>query len=152
MVIISMRSVSDERERKAVFADLKAEYLYVLIPFVLLVGIKLYSACWKEGLKQIFLSADWSLISCVVFGQVTFKMSKAVAATKHKTNNQFYGFYTAKRFFWVVVAAAFYFGMVSKPTLGLGIAQIFLFLLATYFHFSDGYAVYMLQKVSQEKR
>ena len=151
MVIISMLSVSDERERKAVFADLKAEYLYVLIPFVLLIGIKLYTSCWKEALKQIFLSADWSLISCVVFGQVTFKMSKAVAATKHKTNDQIYGFYTAKRFFWVVVAAAFYFGMVAKPTLGLGVSQIFLFVLATYFHFSDGYAVYMLQKASEKK-
>ena len=144
MVIISMRSVSDERERKAVFADLKAEYLYVLIPFVLLVGIKLYSACWKEGLKQIFLSADWSLISCVVFGQVTFKMSKAVAATKHKTNNQIYGFYTAKRFFLFVVSGSFYFGMVLILTFGFGLSYIFLFIfvICVLFCFEFVYGVY----------
>lgn len=137
-----MCSISNDRERKAVYADLKAEYLYVVIPILLLVGIKLYFA----NLIDVFLSADWSLISCLMFGQMAFKMSKAVAASRYKTNDNFYGFYTAKRFFFVVVAAAFYFGMVAKPSVGLGIAQVFLFLIATYFHFSDGFAVYMMQK------
>lgn len=140
-----MSSVSDaerRKERKAVYADLKAEYLYVLIPFVLLVAIKLYVGAWED----IVLSADWSLISCIVFGQVTFKVSKAVAKTTVKTSEQQYGLYTAKRFFFVVVSAAFYFGMISKPSMSLGFAQFGLFLLATYFHFSDGYTVYALQR------
>jgi hypothetical protein len=134
--------VSRRKERKAIYADLKAEYLYVLIPFVLLVAVKLYVGSWKD----IVLSADWSLISCIVFGQVTFKVSKAVAKTNRKTSEQHYGLYTAKRFFFVVVSAAFYFGMISKPSLSLGFAQFGLFLLATFFHFSDGFTVYALQR------
>ena len=145
MANTKMRSQSKDRERKAVAADLKAEYLYVLIPFVLLIGVKLYFATWED----IFLSADWSLISCIVFGQVAFKMSKAVAKTKHKTTDQMFGYYAAKRFFFVVISAAFYFAMLSKPTLLLGFAQIVLFAIATWFHFSDGVAVHLLQKDSK---
>ncbi|WP_083221721.1 hypothetical protein [Pseudomonas sp. 58 R 3] len=145
-----MSSGSDPRirkERKAVYADLKAEYLYILIPFILLVAVKLYIGVWKD----IVLSADWSLISCIVFGQVTFKISKAVAKTKRKTSEQHYGLYTAKRFLLVVVSAAFYFGMISKPSLSLGFAQFGLFLLATFLHFSDGYTVYLLQRDDTSK-
>ena len=138
----SESSIKERKERKAVYADLKAEYLYVLIPFVLLVGVKLYTGSWED----IFLSADWSLISCIMFGQVTFKISKAVARTKKQTSEQHYGLYTAKRFFFIVVSAAFYFGMISKPSLFLGVSQFGLFLLATFFHFSDGYTVYALQR------
>ena len=130
------------KERSAVYSDLKAEYIYVLIPFALLVAVKLYTGSWQD----IVLSADWSLISCVLFGQLTFKMSKAVAKARRKTNEQYFGYYTAKRFCLIIVSAAFYFGMISKPTLFLGYSQLGLFLVAGYFHFSDGFAAYAMQR------
>lgn len=141
----SMRSEFSAKERKAVFADLKAEYIYVLIPFVLLVGVRLYAGTWQE----IVLSPDWSLISCVVFGQLAFKMSKAVAKSRLKTNEQQFGYYSAKRFFWIVVSAALYFGMIAKPSLLLGFFQFGLFFIAAFMHFSDGFAAYAMQRGKQ---
>lgn len=129
-------------ERKAIYADLKTDYLYIAIPFMILIGVKLYLGTWQE----IVLSPDWSLASCLVFGQITSKVSKAVAGSTIKTSHQHFGLYTAKRFFFVVVAVIFYCGMLAKPSLSLGYTQIVLFVAASYFHFSDGYATSLLQK------
>lgn len=56
-----MNLVPNEREKKAIFAELKTEYLYILIPFILLISVKLYISDWRE----IILSAEWSLASCI---------------------------------------------------------------------------------------
>lgn len=130
------------RERKATFAELKAEYLFIAIPFLLLTSVKLYIATWQE----IILSPEWSLAACLIFGQITSKVSKAVAGTKAKTSEQYFGWYTAKRFLLVVISIAAYFGMLAKPTLALGYAQLFIFMLASYFHFKDGFTTTLLQK------
>lgn len=131
-----------KHERKAIFADLKSEYLFIAIPFMLLIGVKLYIGTWQE----IILSPDWSLASCLIFGQITSKVSKAVASTSAKTSEQHYGWYSAKRFLFVVIAIALYFGMLSKPSMTLGYIQIFIFILASVLHFADGYTTRILQK------
>ncbi|NRA56050.1 MAG: hypothetical protein HRU23_18075 [Gammaproteobacteria bacterium] len=131
-----------KRERKAIFADLKAEYLFIVIPFMLLIAVKLYIANWQE----IILSPEWSLASCLIFGQITSKVSKAVASCKAKTSEQHFGWYTAKRFLLVVISITVYFGMLTEPSVGLGYVQIFVFLLASFFHFSDGYTTKLLQR------
>jgi hypothetical protein len=48
--------------------------------------------------------------------------------------------------YYAVMASAVYFGMLVLPSFKLGIFQIFLFLVACYFHFSDGFTTAMLQK------
>ncbi|MGP9635456.1 hypothetical protein ACT3R7_20665 [Halomonas sp. AOP43-A1-21] len=133
-------------EIKSIYADLKTEFIYIAIPFMLLIGVRLYIGTWKD----IVLSPDWSLASCLIFGQITSKVSKAVASTSSsiKTSQQYFGLYTAKRFLFVVIAVAFYFGMLAKPTMGLGCAQIILFFIASYFHFSDGFTTSLLQRHS----
>lgn len=135
-----MSSKLSLRERKAVFADLKAEYLFIVIPFLLLITVKLYIATWQD----IIMSPEWSLAACLVFGQITSKVSKAVASAKAKTSEQYFGWYTAKRFFWVVISISAYFGMLANPVMSLGIAQVFIFFIASYFHFKDGFAARLL--------
>jgi len=132
------------KERKSTYAELKTEYLYVLIPFMLLIAVKLYISSWQE----IIMSPDWSLASCLIFGQITSKVSKAIARTKCNTSEEYFGWYTAKRFLLVLVSAAFYFGMLSKPTFELGVCQLFIFILASYFHFKDGFTTKLLQQNS----
>ncbi|MEQ3515646.1 hypothetical protein ABMY35_20200 [Pseudoalteromonas sp. BZB3] len=136
-----MNLVLSKRQRKAIYADLKTEFLYIAIPFCLLIGVKIYMGSWRE----IFMTADWALASCIIFGQITSKVSKAVANSKLVTSQEHFGLYTAKRFFLVIAASAVYFGMLVLPSIQLGIFQICLFLVASYFHFSDGYATAMLQ-------
>lgn len=136
-----MKLTLDIKERKATYAELKTEYLYILIPFMLLISVKLYLSSWQE----IIISPDWSLASCLIFGQITSKVSKAIARTKYNTSEEYFGWYTAKRFLLVLVSAASYFGMLSKPTFELGVFQLFIFVLASYFHFKDGFTTKLLQ-------
>lgn len=129
------------RDRKAILAELMSEYLFIVIPFTMLVLIKLYSSTWQE----VVLSADWSLGSCIIFGQVAVRMTRA--AIKHRsTDDRFLGWYASKRFFMVAVSLLFYFGMIAQPTLKLGLAQFVLFGLASYFHFKDGVAARVLEE------
>lgn len=130
------------QQRKATFAELKAEYLFIAIPFLLLISVKLYIATWQE----IILAPEWALAACLIFGQITSKVSKAVASSKAKTSEQYFGWYTAKRFLLVVVSIAAYFGMLAKPTMTLGFIQIIMFFLASVFHFKDGFTTKLLQK------
>ena len=67
----------NDQQRKATFAELKAEYLFIVIPFLLLISVKLYIATWEE----IILAPEWSLAACLIFGQITSKVSKAVASS-----------------------------------------------------------------------
>lgn len=141
-MVVNMSYEPTKLERKAIYADLKSEFIYMAIPFMLLIGVRLYIGRWQD----IILSPDWSLASCLIFGQITSKVSKAVANSSVKTSQQYFGLYTAKRFLFVVIAVAFYFGMLAKPTMGLGYTQIILFFIASYFHFSDGFTTSLLQK------
>jgi hypothetical protein len=129
-------------ERKEVIADLSAEYMYVFMPFMILIMVKLYFGTWES----ILFAPDWSLASCIVFGQVTTKVSKAIAMRGRSSSHQNFGLYTARRVYLVVIALAFYFGMLIKPTFGLGVAQIVLFVVAAFYHFKDGVATYLLLK------
>lgn len=138
-----MLSMSDHRRRRALLADLMADYIYVVMPFILLIGIKFYLSSWQD----IFLSSDWALGACIVFGQVTYKVSKAVAKAKAKANEQHYGLYTAHRFLLVVVSAVIYCGMVVKPTMPLGIIQVAWFFVASFYHFRDGIAANLIEKM-----
>ena len=137
-----MNSQLTKSEKRSIYAELKTEYLYFIIPFILLVLIKGKSSSWHE----IILAPDWSLASAIVFGQITSKVSRAVAKCKAKTNEQQFGWYTAKRFFWVVLALYFYYEMLSTPSLSIGVAQLLVFIVASYLHFSDGFATAILQR------
>lgn len=137
-----MNSKRIQRQRKEVLSELKTEYLYYILPFVLLILVKLTFNTWEE----IVLSPEWSLASCLIFGQITSKVSKAISMSKYKTKTQAFGWYTAKRFFLVVVSTFLYISMLVKPSLILGASQIALFSLATYFHFKDGIATDYIKK------
>lgn len=134
-------------EKKATFADLKAEYLYIFLPFIVLIFVKVYTATWQE----IILSPEWALATCIIFGQTTFKISKAIAYYKTKTNDRSFGWYTAKRFSFVFIAMTVYFGMLFKPTIELGWCQIVIFIFASIFHFKDGFTAALLQKNSNKR-
>lgn len=133
-----------EKEKDAIHAELKTEYIYIFTPLALLIMVRSLYSSWQE----IALAPDWSLASCIIFGQITSKVSRAVANPKTKTSQEHFGLYTAKRIFLVVLSLTFYFFMLTKPTIELGLAQIALFITASYFHFSDGFTTKLLQKDS----
>lgn len=138
-----MNSALSAKERKAMLSELWSEYVFIVTPFVFLVAIKLYAYSWQE----IIMSPDWSLVSCIVFGQITVRMARA--AIKHRaTDDRQLGRYSSKRFFLVAISLLFYFGMVAKPSLNLGFGQIGLFALASFFHFKDGLTARILDNMA----
>jgi len=58
-----------DHQKKSTFAELKAEYLFIAIPFILLICVKLYISNWKD----IILAPEWALAACLIFGQITAK-------------------------------------------------------------------------------
>lgn len=129
------------KNTKAMLAEVLSEYIFIALPFVFLIAIKLYAYSWEE----IFLSPDWSLVSCIIFGQISIKMARSAIKYRHAEDRAF-GYYSAKRFFLVSLSLLFYFGMVAKPTILLGIGQIALFILASFFHIKDGIAARILEE------
>jgi len=129
-------------EKKSYISDLKAEYLYVCVPFIILVLVKIYFG----PIKDIVFSSDWSLASSIVLGQNAAKVSRSVAKVKGKVNGSNFSWYSAKRFLFVLIALFFYFGMIFNPNMYLACSQIPIFLGASWLHFTDGFAVKMLER------
>lgn len=135
---ISMNSslTKEQEQKKDIMYDLKSEYIYILIPFVILLFVKGYDQEWA----QILLVPDWSLVSCIIFGQVSARLVKSVASCRLNVNHSRLGYYLSIRFLMVIVSAMFYFLMLTKPTVILGVGQILLFVVASVFFFRDGCA------------
>lgn len=133
------------KERKSFISDLQAEYLYIFIPFIILILGKIYFG----SIIDIIYSSDWSLASSIVLGQNAAKISRSVAKVKENINGSNYSWYSAKRFLLVIVSLFFYFGMMFKPNVYLAWSQIIVFISASWLHFSDGYAVKLLERRSR---
>ncbi|MBD8148451.1 hypothetical protein IFT37_04955 [Pseudomonas fluorescens] len=135
-----MKQNLSSKKRNTMWAELFSEYIFIVTPFVFLVAIKLYTSSWED----ILLAPDWSLVSCIIFGQIAVRMSRSAIKYRTADDTQF-GLYSAKRFFLVAMSLLFYFGMVAQPTIYLGWGQLVLFLMASYFHFKDGLAARILE-------
>lgn len=138
-----MNSTLSAKERKSMLAELLSEYVFIVTPFAFLVAIKIYTCSWHE----IIMAPDWSLVSCIVFGQLAIRMARS-AIKYGATDDRQLGWYSSKRFFLVAISLLFYFGMVAKPTLYLGLGQIGLFVLAGFFHFKDGLTSRILENMA----
>lgn len=118
--------------------ELKAEYLYMLIPFGFLIGIKGF----REGQwENILLSADWSLVACIILGQITARVTTKIASSQVQANQSGLSWYQAKRFTLVMLCLGVYCFMLVEPSLVLGSSQIVLFAAASWLHFKDGLLV-----------
>lgn len=123
-------------------SDLKAEYLYICVPFVILILVKIYFG----PLCDIVYSSDWSLAASIILGQNAAKISRSISKTKQRVNDSNFSWYSSKRFLLVIVALFFYFGMIFKPNIYIACSQILMFLFASWLHFSDGFTIKMLEK------
>ncbi len=135
----------NNKERSKVVADLTTDVLFVLMPFALLLAVKLLN----DSLHSFLFATDWALAASVIFGQVTSRIAKAVGDSDRRINGSHFGLHIAKRMFLFLVSIAIYFGMLFKPSYALAAVQMFFFLLAIWLHFSDGIAAYMLQNAQK---
>lgn len=136
-----------KKERKAIFAELSSEYIFIITPFIFLIAIKTYNSEYEK----ILTAPDWSLVSCIIFGQSAVRLQRS--AVKYRdTDDRQLGWYSSKRFFLASIPMLFYFGMTSEtPSTYLGLGQIALFAIASAFHFKDGIASRLLETIELQK-
>lgn len=133
-------------EKKSIISDLKAEYLYIFVPFVILILVKVYFG----PLRDILYSSDWSLAASIILGQNAAKISRSISKMKQRVNESNFSWYSAKRFLLVIVALFFYFGMIFKPNLYIACSQILVFIFASWLYFSDGYTVKLFERENKK--
>lgn len=61
---------------------LLSEYLFILLPFIVIGMVKLY----KSSLGDFFAAADWSFASAILFGQAIVKIVSAGVINKNSTS------------------------------------------------------------------
>lgn len=123
--------------------SLRADYIYIFAPFLLLIIIKTYFGDYSAIIK----SADWSLAACLIIGQSQSKVIRASLISERNVKDAGVYYFIAKRFLLIVVALSFYVLMLLKPSTYLGVLQIIVFFIASFLHFSDGrVALKLMQK------
>ncbi len=137
-----MTSSITNHKKRVLLANLTAGYLFILLPLIILVLIKLLH---YKSWQSILLAGDWSLASCIIFGQNVANLSKAVVARGKEIQSSIFVFYFARRLVGVVISLVIYILMLFEPNLYLGFLQITLFAWASLKYFSDGIVTEMLK-------
>lgn len=117
---------------------LVADYIFYLLPFIILLIIRLA----QDQFSDLLLISDWSIASTIMYGQLIVKLSSALASTnKDKKIPAITLYLTILVCLGLVVNVVVYVLMLLIPSTGIGIAQLVLFFLASMCHFVFGAAV-----------
>ncbi|MGA2193218.1 MAG: hypothetical protein ABSG42_07590 [Nitrospirota bacterium] len=124
------RTKEEKKDDVNSFIGVTAEYLFLIIPFVVLSVVMAY----KNNAFELIYSPEWALSSAILFGQTIVKLVSGISAYKG-------GLY------WQRVAIIFsliiVFGLIpslivltliltsSRQVFGLAVSQIILFILSS---------------------
>lgn len=115
--------------------SLMAAYLFVLLPFTILIFVKLLDGKWLD----VILASDWSIASFIIFGQSLTSLSSALVSSSKIKKKYGWELHIAKLFITgIAPSLVLYIYMLNKPTILLGALQIFMFIYASYRFFVDG--------------
>lgn len=137
-----MTSIFNKEKRMRHLQHLKAGYIFVFLPLLAMVILRLTRGEYSD----IYMSADWSLASAIIFGQLAARTSVAVADVKVKSSGSAMEYYMAKRIALVIASILIYVSLMITPSLWLAIFQVAWFFLASYFYFKDGMAAFLLSQ------
>lgn len=117
--------------------SLMASYLFILLPFSILILVKSIDLKWFD----IILASDWSIASFIIFGQSLTSLSSALVASPNNKKKEGWEWYVAKLFITgIAPSMVLYIYMLKQPSVFLGIFQILMFVYASYRYFIDGLA------------
>ncbi|WP_313130267.1 hypothetical protein [Pseudescherichia vulneris] len=117
--------------------SLMASYLFILLPFSILILVKSIDMKWLD----IILASDWSIASFIIFGQSLTSLSSALVASPNNKKREGWEWYVAKLFITgIAPSMVLYIYMLKQPSIFLGILQILMFFYASYRYFIDGLA------------
>ena len=116
---------------------LVADYIFYLLPFLILLIIKFAQA---KSIDLLLIS-DWSIASTIMYGQLIVKLSSTLASTtRNKKIPAITLYLTILVCLGLVVNVVVYVLMIIMPSVSIGITQLVLFFIASACHFIFGIA------------
>lgn len=128
----------NDSKKQSAFLVLVADYIFYLLPFMIMIIIRLA----QNEFSGLLLISDWSIASTIMYGQLIVKLSSALASTNREKKIPAITLYlTILVCLGLVVNVVVYVLMLVMPSVGIGIAQLILFGLSSVCHFIFGAAV-----------
>lgn len=128
---------------QGVTMSLIASYIFVLLPFVILVIVKFA----QNQSHELLLLSDWSIASSIIYGQLIVKLTTALAATRKSKKMPGITFnITLLVCFGLAINIVVYVLMLIMPSQNIGIIQLILFVIASVLHFIYGAVIYHINK------
>lgn len=125
-------------KKQRAYLILTADYIFYLLPFIILLIIRLA----QGEFCNLLMISDWSIASTIMYGQLIVKLSSALAATNRQKKIPAVTLYlTVLVCLGLVVNVVVYVLMLVMANASIGIAQLFLFVLASVCHFVFGSVV-----------
>lgn len=125
-------------KKQRAYLTLTADYIFYLLPFIILLIIRLA----QGEFFNLLIISDWSIASTIMYGQLIVKLSSALAATNRQKKIPAVTLYlTVLVCLGLVVNVVVYVLMLIMANASIGIAQLFLFVLASVCHFVFGSVV-----------
>ena len=122
---------------------LMASYLFILLPFVILVIVKFA----QDQSSELLLLSDWSIASSIIYGQLIVKLTTALAATSKPKKMPGITFnITLLVCLGLAINIVVYVLMLIMPSKGIGFIQLILFTVASVIHFIYGSVVFHINK------
>jgi len=116
---------------------LSSEFLFTLLPIVILVIVRLF----QNDFKAIFFNTEWSIISIILFGQSVVKFSSGISNTNTKVRWQFVA---------LIISLIIIFGLIPSVIIlilnlintevhfGMYITQFVIFIISSFVFFIVG--------------
>ncbi|EOC9227477.1 hypothetical protein ACJCFQ_003266 [Enterobacter hormaechei] len=128
---------------KAIFLKrLVSAWYFILLPFAVLIFIKIYSM----NLVDVLLVSDWSIASFIIYGQLISQITANSISLKKVVDHGLEYYVTKRIVFGLTSNIVIYILMALRPNIYLGVLQILLFIFANIRYFSDNLSIYDLKK------
>ena len=134
--------MSNKKENFASYAQL----IYTLIPFTLLIIIKIYKNEWE----QIILTPDWGIAASLLFGQAQAKIISA-GLKNSISNANGYQFYNSLRILYLMIALSTFTLMSIEPNFVLAIFQIVFFIFSIIIFIKDSITAQKIINIDNSK-
>jgi hypothetical protein len=122
---------------QAAFAGILAEYLFILLPLIVLALVRFF----RGSFANVWSTPEWSFAASVLFGQTIVKFVSGVTNLDYRVSWQVVGLSVTIMIVLGLVPAlvVLSFALVAEQqTLSLAVAQLVLFGVATFLFLSIG--------------
>ena len=123
------------------FKAVATSYLFIAIPFILLILVKVLTGKFED----LLLTGDWSIASAMIYSSSIFNVQSAARKYQGNLNEVGLDWFMGVMSVMSAVSVTIYVVVMIQPSYLLGGIQIFLFILASIAHMKYGRLAYRLR-------